>query len=219
MECDNINVAFTLLRASRKWGLAGLGIKSLTYLEEFVDSFEPTTEDAKDNLFDLLVLSEDTLNELSAKCWQIILKNSSSLIPCQGYLNLDKPMAERVICHPELKIEDQLKLFEAIRDWGLRYIDQQGLPLTALGSVVEELIKAVDFEKISDADFLSTVLTSECLGKAEVIAFFMTHGLEIPRKLDFNNNKQVCGCWCVCESVYVCALIGMWGACLNRVCM
>ncbi|XP_050720424.1 uncharacterized protein LOC127000585 isoform X2 [Eriocheir sinensis] len=191
VACENISVAFALLRASRKWGLAGLGIKSLTYLEEFVDHFEPTTEDSKDNLFDLLVLSEDTLAELNAKCWQILLKNSTTVIPCNGYLNLDKPMVQKVICHPDLKIEDQLKLFEAIRDWGLRYIDQQGLPLTALGTAVEELIKAVDFEKISDSDFLSTVLTSECLGKAEVIAFFMTHGLDIPRKLDFNNNKQL----------------------------
>lgn len=184
-------MAFGLLRASKKWGLAGLGIKSLTYLEEFVDTFEPTTEDAKDNLFDLLVLSEDTLAELSSKCWQIILKNVESLIPCRGYLNLDKPMVKKVLCHPDLKIEDQLKLFEAIRDWGLHYIQRQNLPLTALGTVVEEIIKVVDFEKITDSDFLNTVLTSECLGKAEVIAFFMTHGLEIPRKLDFNNNKQV----------------------------
>lgn len=191
VECENISVAFGLLRASRKWGLAGLGIKSLTYLEEFVDSFEPTTDDAKDNLFDLLVLSEDTLVELSNKCWQIILKNAENLIPCRGYLNLDKPMVQKVLCHPELKIEDQLKLFEAIRDWGLHYLQEHNLPLSSLGSVVEEIIKVVDFEKITDADFLSTVLTSECLGKAEVIAFFMTHGLEIPRKLDFNNNKEL----------------------------
>ncbi|KAK8392612.1 hypothetical protein O3P69_014792 [Scylla paramamosain] len=159
VECENINVAFGLLRASRKWGLAGLGIKSLTYLEEFVDNFTPTTDDAKDNLFDLLALSEDTLSDLNSKCYQIVLKHAEDLIPCRGYLNLDKAM--------------------------------QNLPLSALGTAVEEIIKVVDFEKITDADFLSTVLTSECLGKAEVIAFFMTHGLEIPRKLDFNNNKEL----------------------------
>ena len=191
-------MAFGLLRASRKWGLAGLGIKSLTYLEEFVDNFEPTTEDAKNNLFDLLALSEDTLTELSSKCYQIITKNSEALIPCAGYLNLDKSMVQKVLCHPNMKVDDQLKLFEAIRDWGLNYLQNQNLPLTSLGSVVEEIIKIVDFEKINDSDFLGTVLTSECLGKAEVIAFFMTHGLEIPRKLDFNNNKEVCMCVCVC---------------------
>ncbi|XP_045106865.1 mucin-5AC-like isoform X2 [Portunus trituberculatus] len=191
VECENINVAFGLLRASRKWGLAGLGIKSLTYLEEFVDTFTPSTDEAKNNLFDLLALSEDTLADLNSKCYQIILKHAEELIPCHGYLNLDKAMVEKVLCHPNLKIEDQLKLFEAIRDWGLHYLEQQNLPLSALGSAVEEIIKVVDFEKITDADFLGTVLTSECLGKAEVIAFFMTHGLEIPRKLDFNNNKEL----------------------------
>ncbi|KAG0727085.1 hypothetical protein GWK47_035376 [Chionoecetes opilio] len=191
VDCENISVAFELLRASRKWGLAGLGIKSLTYLEEFVDNFEPKTDDAKDNLFDLLALSENTLTELSTKCYQIVMKHAQDLIPCTGYLNLDKAMVQKVLCHKDLKIEDQLKLFEAIRDWGLHYIQQQGLPFTALGTVVEEVIKVVDFEKINDSDFLGTVLTSECLGKAEVIAFFMTHGLEIPRNLDFNNNKQL----------------------------
>ncbi|KAK4315760.1 hypothetical protein Pmani_013037 [Petrolisthes manimaculis] len=191
IDCKNISVAFELLRASKKWGLAGLGIKSLTFLEEFVENFVPTTEEAKSNLFDLLVLSEETLRETSDKCWQILLKNPEILIPCEGYLKLDKRMVKKVICHKDLKITDQLKLFLAIRDWGLRYIQEHKLTLAHLGDVVEELIKAVDFEKISDTDFLSTVLTSECLGKAEVIAFFMTHGLEIPRNLDFNNNKQL----------------------------
>lgn len=168
-----------------------MGIKSLTFLEEFVDNFAPSDEEAKSNLFDLLVLSEDSLKEMSEKCWRILLKNAEVLIPCEGYLKLDKKMARKVICHKDLNIQDQLKLFLAIRDWGLRYVQEHKLTLAHLGDVVEELIKAVDFEKISDSDFLSTVLTSECLGKAEVISFFMTHGLEIPRNLDFNNNKQV----------------------------
>ncbi|KAG7157023.1 BTB/POZ domain-containing protein 6-like 4, partial [Homarus americanus] len=193
IDCKKISVAFELLRASRKWGLAGLGIKSLTYLEEFVDNFEPKTDDVNTNLFELLVLSEETLNEMSEKCWQILVKHATEVIPCEGYLNLSQVMAKKVICHKDIKFENQLKLFEAIRDWGLRYIQNHNLKLTHLGNVVEELIKVIDFDRISDADFINTVLTSECLGKAEVIAFFMTHGLEIPRNLDFNNNKQVSG--------------------------
>ncbi|XP_042243624.1 mucin-5AC-like isoform X2 [Homarus americanus] len=192
IDCKKISVAFELLRASRKWGLAGLGIKSLTYLEEFVDNFEPKTDDVNTNLFELLVLSEETLNEMSEKCWQILVKHATEVIPCEGYLNLSQVMAKKVICHKDIKFENQLKLFEAIRDWGLRYIQNHNLKLTHLGNVVEELIKVIDFDRISDADFINTVLTSECLGKAEVIAFFMTHGLEIPRNLDFNNNKQIC---------------------------
>ncbi|XP_045624584.1 serine-rich adhesin for platelets isoform X2 [Procambarus clarkii] len=192
IDCKNISVAFELLRASRKWGLAGLGIKSLTYLEEFVDNFEPTNEEKKTNLFDLLVLSEETLNEMSEKCWQILTKHANTIIPCEGFLNLNQPMVKKVICHKDIKFENQLKLFEAIRDWGLRYIEKHNLKMMQLGTVVEELIKVIDFERITDADFINTVLTSECLGKAEVIAFFMTHGLEIPRNLDFNNNKQIC---------------------------
>lgn len=186
-------MAFELLRASKKWGLAGLGIKSLTFLEEFIDSFKPTTEESKSNLFDLLVLSEETLNEISEKCWRILLKEADVIIPCEGFLNLNQDMIKKVICHKDLKFENQLKLFEAIRDWGLRYVQNNNLKLTQLGNVVEELIKVIDFDRISDTDFINTVLTSECLGKAEVIAFFMTHGLEIPRNLDFNNNKQVSG--------------------------
>ncbi|XP_069956477.1 uncharacterized protein [Cherax quadricarinatus] len=191
IDCKNINVAFELLRASRKWGLAGLGIKSLTYLEEFIDNFEPTSDDKKSNLFDLLVLSEETLNEMSEKCWQILLKRANEIIPCEGFLNLNKSMVKKVICHKDLKFDNQLKLFEAIRDWGLRYLQKHNLKVMQLGTVVDELIKVIDFERISDSDFINTVLTSECLGKAEVIAFFMTHGLEIPRNLDFNNNKQL----------------------------
>ncbi|XP_068239985.1 serine-rich adhesin for platelets-like isoform X2 [Palaemon carinicauda] len=191
IDCNNINVAFELLRASKRWGLAGMGIKSLTYLEEFLDEYQPSTDDMKTNLFDLLVLSEQSLNDMYEKCLKVLAKYCNEVIPCEGFLNLDKPVVCKVMHYKDLKFDDHLKLFEAIRDWGLRYINTQNLKISQLGDVVEELIKIVDFEKIEDNDFVTTVLTSECLGKAEVIAFFMTRGLEIPRNLDFNNNKQL----------------------------
>ncbi|XP_069972624.1 nuclear pore complex protein DDB_G0274915 isoform X2 [Penaeus vannamei] len=191
VDCSDIKVAFELLRASKRWGLAGLGIKSLNYLEGFIDDFEPSTEEMKTNLFDLLVLSEKSLNDMCDKCWQIISKHANEIIPCEGFLRLERDIIRKMLMQKDLKFDDQLKLFEAIRDWGLRYVREKGLKMTQLGDVVEDLIKVVDFDKISDRDFVNTVLTSECLGKAEVIAFFMTHGLEIPRNLDFNNNKQL----------------------------
>ncbi|XP_027212089.2 nuclear pore complex protein DDB_G0274915 isoform X3 [Penaeus vannamei] len=191
VDCSDIKVAFELLRASKRWGLAGLGIKSLNYLEGFIDDFEPSTEEMKTNLFDLLVLSEKSLNDMCDKCWQIISKHANEIIPCEGFLRLERDIIRKMLMQKDLKFDDQLKLFEAIRDWGLRYVREKGLKMTQLGDVVEDLIKVVDFDKISDRDFVNTVLTSECLGKAEVIAFFMTHGLEIPRNLDFNNNKQI----------------------------
>ncbi|XP_042892767.1 uncharacterized protein LOC122266888 isoform X2 [Penaeus japonicus] len=191
VDCSDIKVAFELLRASKRWGLAGLGIKSLNYLEGFIDDFEPSSEEMKTNLFDLLVLSEKTLNDMCDKCWQIISKYANEIIPCEGFLRLERDLIRKMLMQKELKFDDQLKLFEAIRDWGLRYVREKNLKMCQLGDVVEDLIKVVDFDKISDKDFVNTVLTSECLGKAEVIAFFMTHGLEIPRNLDFNNNKQI----------------------------
>ncbi|XP_066985429.1 LOW QUALITY PROTEIN: serine-rich adhesin for platelets-like [Macrobrachium rosenbergii] len=191
IDCSNINVAFELLRASKKWGLAGLGIKSLNYLEEFLDEYEPSSDDMKTNLFDLLVLSEQSLCDMYEKCLKVLAKHCNDVIPCEGFLKLEKPVVCKVLHYKDLKFSDHLRLFEAIRDWGLRYINIKNLKMSQLGDVVEELIKIVDFEKIEDNDFVTTVLTSECLGKAEVIAFFMTRGLEIPRNLDFNNNKQL----------------------------
>lgn len=195
-------MAFELLRASKRWGLAGLGIKSLNYLEGFIDDFEPSTEEMKTNLFDLLVLSEKSLNDMCDKCWQIISKHANEIIPCEGFLRLERDIIRKMLMQKDLKFDDQLKLFEAIRDWGLRYVREKGLKMTQLGDVVEDLIKVVDFDKISDRDFVNTVLTSECLGKAEVIAFFMTHGLEIPRNLDFNNNKQVSVLCCLGSLIF-----------------
>ena len=53
-----------------------------------------------------------------------------------------------------LRFGDQLKLFEAIRDWGLRYIQEKDLKITQLGDVVEDLLKVLENSHIASVKAL-----------------------------------------------------------------
>lgn len=145
----------------------------------------------KDNLFDLLLVAEDKgMKDLTEKCWGLITRFCNEVVPCEGFLSLNGEWVLRVVSHEDLKMKDQLKFFEAIRDWGVRQVHAKTMSDAELNSVLEKLIKYVDFSQIEDSDMVLTVLPSQCMGKAEIISFFMTRGLEIPKNLEYNNNNN-----------------------------
>ena len=192
ISINTIVEAFGLLKAGKKWNLKKMNSKTLKYLEGFLDDYSPSTEEKKNEVFDLLQLAESHSKELFEKCMAIIIKHAMDIIPCQGFLRLDDKTIKKLIGHPNFVFDDHLRLFEAIRDWGMNQILLKGLNPSQLHPVIEDLLTHVDFEKIQDGDFMGTLLPSDCLGRAEVIAFFMTRGMEIPRDKEFNNNVRVC---------------------------
>ena len=166
--------------------------KTISYLDKFLDDYTPSTEEKKNEIFDLLVLAEAHSHELFEKCLLVVVKFAKDIIPCQGFLRLDERTIRRLIGDKNFIFEDQLCLFEAIRDWGMNQILLKGFSPAQLHPIIEDLLTHIDFEKIKDHDFMDTILPSDCLGRAEVIAFFMSRGMEIPRDMGFNNNnKQV----------------------------
>ncbi|CAL4079282.1 unnamed protein product, partial [Meganyctiphanes norvegica] len=187
--CKSVEEAFSLLKAAKRFGLVGLSSKSLEFLEKFIEDFQPTDDESKNSLFDLLVMAQEKrLNELSEKCWSLLIKFAEEVIPCESFLNLDYDITLKIFSNADFQYTDQLKLFHAIRDWGLAYIKRNNKKVQEMGELVENLIKCIDFTKIEDGDFVQSVLASNCLGKAEIITFFMSHGMEVPREI--SNNKQ-----------------------------
>ena len=165
--------------------------KTIKYLEQFLDDYSPSTEDKKNEIFDLLLLADAHSPELFEKCLNIVIRFAKEIIPCQGFLRLDERTIRRLIGDPKFTFDDQLRLFEAIRDWGMNQILLKGLSPAQLHPIIEDLLKYVNFEQIKDGDFMGTILPSDCLGRAEIISFFLTRGMEVPRDMGFNNNIQV----------------------------
>lgn len=190
IQINGAGESMTLLRAGKKWGLQNLANKTVKFLDDFLNEYEPISEDRKNELCDLTVLSEELGLDLNTKCWNVLLKNVNEVVPCQGFLNMPKPMVKRLLTHQDFHFKDQLVLFEAVRDWGMNQVIQQNLSVNSLQGLIGEFLQLIDFKAIKDVDFLDTILPSECLGKAELIAFFMARGLEIPRDLVYNNNSQ-----------------------------
>lgn len=183
--------AFALLKAGKKWNLKKMNNKTIKYIEGFLDDYSPDTEEKKNEIFDFLVLSEAHSSELFEKCLSIAIKHAEDIIPSQGFLRLDDKTIRRLIGDPRFTYSNQLGLFEAIRDWGMNQILLRGLNPTQLHPIIEDLLSHVDFELIKDKDFMGTVFSSDCLGRAEIISFFMTRGLEVPRDSAFGKEVNI----------------------------
>ena len=165
--------------------------QTIKYLEDFLDEFSPSSDQKKNEIFDILMLSEPHSKELFEKCLNIVIRYAKDIIPCQGFLRLDDKTIRALFNHPDFSFDNHLMLFESIRDWGMNQILLKGLSPSQLHPIIEDLLTHVDFSLIPDSEFMGTILPSDCLGRAEVIAFFMTRGMEIPRDMGFNNNVQV----------------------------
>ena len=151
---NSILDAFSLLKAGQKFNLKKMNGKTVEYLDTYLNTFDPDDEEKKNEIFDLLNLARSHSEELFEKCLSTIIKFANNIIPCQGFLRLDELMIRRIIGHKDFVFEDQLKLFEAIRDWGMNQILLKGLNPTKLHPTIEDLIKHVKFDQIKDNDFL-----------------------------------------------------------------
>jgi len=178
---DSIMDAFELLKAGKKWNLQKMNGRTINYLDEYLESFTPDSEAKKNEIFNLLLLAKSHSEELFEKCLTVIVKFAGDIIPCEGFLSIDDKTIKRIFGHKDFAYEDQLKLFESIKDWGMNQILQKGLNPSRLHPTIEDLLNYVEFDKIEDKDFMGTILPSECLSRGEVISFFMSRGMNIPR--------------------------------------
>ncbi|KAL7633930.1 UNVERIFIED_CONTAM: hypothetical protein RMT77_015891 [Armadillidium vulgare] len=191
LEVCGVSESIALIKMGKKWDLPKLLERTVKYLDAFLNEYEPISEDRKNELCDLVVLSEEQgLELINKKAWSVLMKHVNDVVPCQGFLNMTKDMIRKLLTHPEFKFKNQLVLFEAIRDWGMNQVLQQNLSVNSLQGLIGEFLQFVDFKAINDIDFLDTILPTDVLGKGELIAFFMTRGLEIPRDLAYNNNLK-----------------------------
>lgn len=190
LQIENITEAFALLTMSKNWGLNKLVQRTVKYLDGFLELYEPSSEDKKNELCDLLVLTNGDGSDLNKKAWDILIRDVNKVVPCQGFLNFSEAMVRQLLTREDFDYMNQLTLFEAIRDWGMNQVLLRHLSVNQLQQVIEGFMVHVNFKAIKDGDFIDTVLTSACLSKGDLIAFFIARGLEIPRDLAFNNNKE-----------------------------
>jgi len=178
---DSIMDAFELLKAGKKWNLQKMNGRTINYLDEYLEAYTPDSETKKNEIFNLLLLAQSNSEELFEKCLDVIVKFAKDIIPCEGFLSIDDKIIKRIFGHKDFAYEDQLKLFESIKDWGMNQILQKGLNPSRLHPTIEDLLNYVQFDKIEDKDFMGTILPSECLSRGEVISFFLSRGMNIPR--------------------------------------
>ena len=191
VKISSVGEAIDLVKYAEKWGLEPLGKKTVKFIHQYLDEFEPTSEECKNDLCELLIFSEDEEDKLNMRCWEVLLRNVNEVIPCQGFLNMSEETITKMLTHHAFNYKNQLNLFEAIRDWGMNQVLEKQLPVTKLQSVIGRLLKHIKLDGLRDDDFMNTVLPSDCLDKSDLISYFMARGLEIPRDLAFNSSGVV----------------------------
>ncbi|PFX32874.1 BTB/POZ domain-containing protein 6 [Stylophora pistillata] len=108
--------------------------------------------------------------KLVERCWKVIDKQTEQAMKSDGFVGIDKSFLATVVKRVTLTTKE-IELFKAVDLWATKECERQRL--TANGSVKrdilgEEIIKAIHFPTMKLEEFVSVVLDSDLLHKAEI---------------------------------------------------
>ena len=122
------------------------------------------------NVFQILVAAEKfEAKELERECWKLIEMQADEALMSDGFSTVEISVVKSVVKRRTLNVKE-VDLFKAIDQWATKKIVKQGQTLTGhlkrriLG---DEIVKAIRFPLISQAEFASVVLSSGILTNEE----------------------------------------------------
>ncbi|XP_037070206.1 uncharacterized protein LOC119091500 [Pollicipes pollicipes] len=152
------------------------------YISQFVTSavesyrFTPLT---CANLFFFLDFCREVQNQpLTQLCWSYVDQYAARIITTADFSSLSKDMVATILDRETFDAGDELVVFPG----GEAYC----------AHTVADLLPFVKMDRIDESDFIKTVLPSGLVGPQELVSFFMTRGIEIPRNIDLHDNQSAC---------------------------
>ncbi|KAL9968013.1 hypothetical protein ACROYT_G026338 [Oculina patagonica] len=166
MYCDKADLSgsnvMQVLYLANKYIVPSLAVKCTEYLRDHLDA---------SNVFCILPhVQKFEDKDLKDRCWEVIEKQTEEAVTSDEFVTLERSLVEAVVKREALNVKE-VELFKAVDRWATRESERQGM--TPDGDVKrrilgEEIVKAIRFPLMSQADFASVVFDSYILTIQEV---------------------------------------------------
>ncbi|XP_078376531.1 BTB/POZ domain-containing protein 6-like [Oculina patagonica] len=166
MYSDEANLSgsnvMQVLYLANKYMVPSLAAKCTEYLRDNLDA---------SNVFCILPQAQKLEDkDLEDRCWEVIELETEEAVTSDEFVTLERSLVEAVVKREALNVKE-VELFKAVDRWATKEIERQGM--TPDGVVKrqilgEEIVKAMRFPLMSQAEFLSVVFDSYILTMQEV---------------------------------------------------
>ncbi|KAL9968017.1 hypothetical protein ACROYT_G026342 [Oculina patagonica] len=166
MYSDKANLSgsnvMQVLYLANKYMVPSLAAKCTEYLR---DNLQPS------NVFCILLHAQKFEDkDLEDRCWKVIEKQTEEAVTSDEFVTLERSLVEAVVKRESLFVKE-VELFKAVDRWATKEIERQGM--TPEGNVKrrilgEEIVKAIRFPLMSQAEFVSVVFDTHILTIQEV---------------------------------------------------
>ena len=161
MYSDEVNLSgsnvMQVLYLAEKYMVNSLAAKCTEYLRDNLDA---------SNVFCILLHAQKFENkDLENRCWEVIENQTKEAVTSVEFVTLERCLVEAFVKREVLNIKE-VELFKAVDLWATRESKRQSM--TPYGHVKrrilgEEIVKAIRFPLMSQADFTSVVFDSHIL--------------------------------------------------------
>ena len=176
-----------VLYLAKKYMVPSLADKCMKYLQ---DSIAPS------NVFSIL-MSAQMFEErnLMNRCWKFIDKQTKAAVESEEFETIDRSLLEALVSRSTLTIKE-VDLFQAIDHWATKQCEKERLTVSGdqkrriLG---ENVIRAIRFPLMKQAEFSANVLDKKILTQDEVEALFHFFSSTLTSQLEFSATRRSCG--------------------------
>ena len=153
-----------VLYLAKKYMVPSLAEKCSEYL---LTNLDPS------NVFSILPSAQKyEEKDLVERCWKVIDDQTEQAAKSDGFATIQRSLLEAILVRDTLTIEE-IDLFKAVDLWATKECERQGLEAdgdTKRRILGEKTVKAIRFPTMSLEDFVSVVLLSDILTKAEIVS-------------------------------------------------
>ncbi|CAH3110138.1 unnamed protein product [Pocillopora meandrina] len=153
-----------VLYLAKKYMVPSLAEKCSEYL---LTNLDPS------NVFSILPSAQKyEEKDLVERCWKVIDDQTEQAAKSDGFATIQRSLLEAILVKDTLAIEE-IDLFKAVDLWATKECERQGLKAdgdTKRRILGEKAVKAIRFPTMSLEDFVSVVLLSDILTKAEIVS-------------------------------------------------
>ena len=153
-----------VLYLAKKYMVPSLAEKCSEYL---LTNLDPS------NVFSILPSAQKyEEKDLVERCWKVIDDQTEQAAKSDGFATIQRSLLEAILVKDTLAIEE-IDLFKAVDLWATKECERQGLKAdgdTKRRILGEKAVKEIRFPTMSLEDFVSVVLLSDILTKAEIVS-------------------------------------------------
>ena len=181
--------------------LSGSNVMQVTYLAKkyMVPSLvEKCTEYLRDiidplNVFSILPHAQKLqVKDLVDRCWKVIEKQTEEAVTSDEFVTLERSVVESVVTREVLNVAE-VKLFKAVDRWATKESERQGkTPGDGKRKILgEDIVRAIRFPLMSQAEFISVVPDCNILTTTEVVDMMKLYNGVLKTPLPFSSAPRV----------------------------